>query len=156
MTPANPNDKLSPRMLATMTSKHTNKRKTSIEASSDNSGKPKVKIVGSVIDSTTINPPNNMKIHADSGATIYCLFNKRAFTNVSLDHCEERTIIIAYETSCKSSLMEEVVIETASGIFRLQKALCAPNRGYNLVSTGRLANNGIESTFRRNGFTLQL
>ena len=45
--------------------------------------------------------------------------------------------------------MGEVVLPFEHANIRLQNVLYIPNLGYNLVSTGKLADNGIQSLFRR-------
>lgn len=97
-----------------------------------------------------------MKSSADSGATIHCFGNKNAFVPGSLESFEELTIIVADKTSIESSHWGEVIIPLLNSNLRLRQVLFVPSMGYNLVSTGQLADNGIESIFRRHDIILQL
>lgn len=150
LNPENPNNKLTPKMLAAMSSNNSGEKKKSLKDKNKN----KVELAGSVVEKTTITPPKDLKTYADSGATIHCFYDKTLFTAGSLVNCDERTILFADKTSSVSSLMGEVKIEIEHAILRLEDVLYVPSMGYNLVSTGRLADNGIESIFRRNDFFL--
>lgn len=50
----------------------------------------------------------------------------------------------------------EVRIEFEDAIIKLRKVPFVPKLGYNLVSTGNLADNGIESQFQRHNLNLNL
>lgn len=160
MNPQNPNNKLTSKMLAAMKStKSANKMSSTNNLNhqkGNNNNNSKVELAGSVVEKTTIEPPKDSRTYADSGATIHCFFDKNSFVPGSLVPCGERTVEFADKTSSTASLWGQVLISLGNVNLRLNNVLHVPSMGYNLVSTGRLADHGIESLFRRNEFILQL
>ena len=109
-----------------------------------------------MIEKTTIVPPKDQGTYADSGATVHCFYSESSFVPESIVECETRTVMLADNTSVKASFCGDVILPFDHANIRLKRALCIPNLGYNLVSTGRLADNGIESLFRRHEVRLML
>ena len=64
--------------------------------------------------------------------------------------------MLADKTSVKSTYMGEVVLPFEHANIRLQNVLYIPNIGYNLVSTDKLADHGMQSLFRLSDFRLSL
>lgn len=64
--------------------------------------------------------------------------------------------MLADMTPVQSNRCADVIIPFKNANIRLRDAFLVPSLGYNLVSTGRLADNGIESKFRRNDVLLTL
>lgn len=69
--------------------------------------------------------------------------------------CEERIVMLANNSSVLATHWDEVLLEFDNANIRLNQALFIPLLGYNLVSAGRLAINGIESRFRRHDGVLE-
>lgn len=67
----------------------------------------------------------------------------------SLAPCERRTVTLAGKTTVTTNICGEIILPFEKVNIRLQKALYIPQMGYNLVSTGCLADNCIESYFGR-------
>lgn len=157
LNPENPNNKLTPKMKAAMASKEK-KGSTNDNNSKDSAknNKHKVELAGSVVEKMTIDPPKDFRTYADSGATIHCFFNREAFVPGTLTSCSERTVEFADKTSANANLWGQVLISFDHVNIRLHNVLYVPSMAYNLVSTGRLADNGIESLFRRHDVLLQL
>lgn len=155
LNPDNPNNKLTPKMKAVMSNKGSNPTSGNPKMSGGN-GKPKVELAGSLVEKTTVNAPKDYRTYADSGATTHCFFNERVFVPNSIVSCDDRTIEMADKSTVTSNKLGEVILFFKHVNIRLQKVLYVPSMGYNLVSTGRLADNGIESLFRRHDFVLQL
>ena len=78
------------------------------------------------------------------------------FVQGSLTPCHARTVMLADKTSVMSTHMGEVVLPFEHANIRLQNVLYIPNLGYSLVSTGKLADNGIQSLFCRFDVRLSL
>jgi len=155
LNPDNPNNKLTPKMKAVMSNKGSKPTSGDSKLSGGN-GKRKVELAGSFMEKTTVNAPKDYRTYADSGATSHCFFNEKVFVPGSLESCDDRTIEMADKSTVTSNAFGEVIISFELVNIRLQNVLYVPTMGYNLVSTGRLADNGIESLFRRNDFVLQL
>ena len=116
----------------------------------------KIKFAGTMIEKTTIAPPKDQGTYADSGATVHCFHSESSFVPESIVGCETRTVMLAHNTSVKTNFCGNVILPFDHANIRLKRALYIPNLGYNLASTGRLADNGIESHFRRHDFCLML
>jgi len=149
MNPDNPNNKLTPKMLELMTSGSKKSAPTSAKGKSG-----KVEFAGASVEKTTIVPPNDLRSYADSGATVHCFHSEAAFVPGSLELCETRTVLLADKTSVTATQCGEVIMPFENAVLRLKGALFLPSLGYNLVSTGRLADNGIFSFFRRSDVRL--
>lgn len=146
MNSANPNHKLSLKMLKAMTPKPMQK-------GSGLSKKPatvgKVELAGSIVERTTISPPEELRTFADCGATIHCFLNVSFFVPESLKCCDRRTVLLVDKTAVEPNKCGELILSFKHFNIRLQNVLLIPSLGYNLVSTGCLADNGIESYYRR-------
>ena len=129
---------------------HSGKNNTTADGSkaSGGKGKQKIELAGSVVEKTTVNPPKDFRTYADSCATIHCFFNESFFVPDSIVPCNDRTIEMSDKSRATSSLWGQVILPFKIFNIRLHKVLYVPSIGYNLVSTGRLADNGIETCFR--------
>lgn len=147
MNPENPNNGLPPELMQ------------KINAGSKEDGRKKesnVEFAGCVTDRTTVHPPQDSKTYADSGASTHLFHDRDAFVSASLGVCSKRMIILADRSEVSSSFSGEVIIPFDDCVVRLKNVLHVPKLGYNLVSTGRMADNGIESHFRRFDLLLKL
>lgn len=79
LNPDNPNHRLPPKMLEAITSKKTGALivqkpdpPSHSTGSSSKSTKPKVEFTGSMLESTSVQPPSDSRTYADSGATVHC------------------------------------------------------------------------------------
>ena len=108
------------------------------------------------MEKTTIDPPRDLCSYADSGATVHCFHSGSVFVPGSLTHCDARTVLLADKISVTSKRSGDVIIPFENSNVRLNGVLLIPDLGYNLVSTGRLADNGIESNLRRHDVQLFL
>lgn len=137
-------------------SKTHGKKSSANERSGSENNKTKVELAGSVMEKTTINAPNDFRTYADSGATTHCFFNEEAFIPGTLVPCDEHTVVFGDKTSANANLWGQVLIPFDEVNITLYNVSYVPSIGYNLVSTGRLEHNGIESLFGRNDFLLKL
>ena len=153
LNPANPNNRLPPKVRERFA---PHSKKTGASSTGNRKDKGKVEIVGATVEKTTLSPPHDLRSYADSGATVHCFHSEIAFVPGSLESCDERTIFLADKTCVKSNYCGDVLLPFQNANVRLKRALYIPNLGYNLVSTGRLADNGIESHFRRDDVQLVL
>lgn len=96
-----------------------------------------------------------MKTYANSGATTHCFRNKHAFVEGSIVPCEERIVVLVDNTSFLATQWGEVPLEFDSASIRLEQALFISLLVYSLFPTGRLADNGVESQFRRHDVVLE-
>ena len=156
LNPENPNNKLTPKMKAAMSSKGKMVSSNDNNLKDSGSKKHKVELAGAVVEKTTIDPPKDFRTYADSGATIHCFFNRDAFVPGTLTSCSERSVEFADKTSANANLWGQVLIAFDQVDIRLHNVLYVPSMAYNLVSIGRLADNGIESLFRREDVLLKL
>ena len=163
LNPENPNNKLPPKVRQIMLSKSKVGKAATVDVekrgSVTNGKSRKVEIAGYVaasVEKTTVDPPRDLCSYADSGATVHCFHSESVFVPGSLTECDTRTILLADKTSVTSSRSGDVIIPFENANVRLKGALYIPDLGYNLVSTGRLADNGIESNFRRRDVQLFL
>ena len=101
-------------------------------------------------------PSSDGRTYADSAATSHCFHSPLSFVTASLRKCPTRTVLLANNEKVKVKSWGDVRIEFDDAIIRLKKVLYVPKLGYNLVSTGKLADNGIESEFRRHDLKLKL
>lgn len=85
-----------------------------------------------------------MQTSADSGAIIHCFDEKKVLAPRILIPSDLRTFLLADKTSVIVVYIGEVLIPFKNSILRLRQTLCLPPPGYNLVSTGCLADNGIQ------------
>lgn len=151
LNPENPDNKLPPkvRQLLAAQEKKCASSSSSGKLDKGTSRKGKMEIAGAAVEKTTITPANDMRSYADSGATVHCFHSKSAFVPGSLQKCGARTVMLANKTSVESEYYGNVILPFENANVRLQRALYVPNLGYNLVSSGILADNGIETHFRR-------
>lgn len=70
--------------------------------------------------------------------------------------CDKRKILLADNSSVTATQSGEVIIPFVEVNIRLKNVLLTPTLEYNLVSTGRLAENGIELHSRRFDILLKL
>ena len=157
LNPANPNNRLPQKvrqMLAAQAKKPANA--AVVESSKKASKANKLEIVGASVEKTTVNPPRDHSSYADSGATVHCFHSESFFVPGSLSECDTRTIMLADKTTVTANRSGEVVIPFENANVRLRNVLLIPGLGYNLVSTGKLADNGIQSNFRRLDVQLSL
>ena len=157
LNPANPDHKIPPKLLEVM----NGGEKKSTGGNKGGSGKgPKVEIAGAVVENrvekTTLTPPSDNRTYADSGATVHCFHSKSAFVPGSLHSCPTSTVLLADKTSVDATQCGDVILPFTNANIRLKEVLFMPSLAYNLVSTGRLADNGIESRFRRYDVCLNL
>ena len=115
-----------------------------------------VEFAGSLTDHTTILPPDDQQTYADSGATIHIFHNRHSFVPGSLKQCQPRTVALADKREVQVNIWGEVILPMKYCIIRLHHVLFVESIRYNLVSTGKLADNGIESLFRRKDLLLKL
>lgn len=157
MNPAYPDNELSPKLVEAIS--HVNKSEISRNNGNEkkkSSGQAKVEIAASVLERTTINPPKDHRTYADSGATIHIFHSVRAFVPGSIKQCAEGCVTLADESSVNASSCGDVMLHFEEFIIQLQQVLFIPSMGYNFVSTGRLADKGVESLFRRKYILLML
>lgn len=69
---------------------------------------------------------------------------------------KKRTVMLANKTTVCAICCGDVLIPFENVNLRLKRTLFTPTLGYNLISTGCLADNGIESHFRRHNVLLIL
>lgn len=81
---------------------------------------------------------------------------ENTFVSSSLLLCSRRTIFLADKTPVISNRHGDVGIPFDRNSLCLRNALYVPSLGSNLVSTGRLADHGIESLYRRHDMHLKL
>ena len=155
LNPDNPNNKLPPKVRQ-LFSAQTKKADAGGASGKGSAKSNKMEIAGAMVEKTTISPPCDLRSYADSGATVHCFHSDLAFVPGSLEPCETRTVMLADKRSVNSNQCGDVIIPFQNANIRLKGALLVPNLGYNLVSTGRLADNGIESHFRRRDVQLSL
>ena len=148
--PANPDNKLPPKLREMF------QDKAAAAVAQDKSRPKKTEIAGALVDKTTLSPPKDRRSYADSGATCHCFHSGSVFVQGSLNPCHARTVMLADKRSVTSTDMGEAVLPFEHANIRLQNVLYIPNLGYNLVSTGKLAHNGIQSLFRRSDVRLSL
>jgi len=143
INPDNPDNKLSQKARDRFTSSGHRKGGTG-----RGSGK-KVELAGAAVQKTSVLPPKDNRSYADSGATGHFFHCEDLFVPGSLKACDETTVLLADQTSVQSTQCGDVILPFQNANIRLKNAFFVPGLGYNLVSTGRLADNGIESCFRR-------
>lgn len=107
-------------------------------------------------DRTTISFPSELQTYADSGATEHIFHFENAFAPGSLSSCTIKTIFLADKTTVNSIRHGNVFIPFDRNTLCLRNALYVSALRYNLVSTGRLADHGIESLYRRHYVLLKL
>ena len=107
------------------------------------------------VERTTISPPKDHCTYYDSGATTHVFHCKDAFVKESLRDCEPRTVLLADKSPVTASKCGEVLLPFEYADIRLKSVLFIPGLGYNLVSVGRMADNGIESLFRKKDVMLR-
>ena len=164
MNPDNPNNKLpsrmKERMMISASAGGSGGSGSSSKSGRRGGGTKKVEFAGAIISSTvektTILPPKDHNTYHDSGATSHVFHSESAFVPGSLRECAERTVILADKSSVIASQVGNVLLEFEFAMVRLSNVLFIPGLGYNLVSVGKLADNGIESTFRKSDVVLQL
>ena len=122
----------------------------------DQTRSKKREIAGSLVEKTALSPPKDHRSYGDSGAICHCFHSRSVFVQGSLTPCEARTVMLPDKTSVKSTHMGEVALLFERANIHLQNVLYVPNLSYNLVSTGKLADNGILSLLRRFDVRLSL
>lgn len=111
---------------------------------------------GTVQEFRSIQPPNNMKTYADSGASVHIFQVQNVFAPMSLVLCAPRSVVLPNNVSVQAEKCREVLIEMQNCGLRLTQVLWIPSLGYILVSMGRLADSGIESWFGKERVELRL
>lgn len=150
--PNNPENKLPLKIQQMIT--QTKKGSTCGDKDSEKKPNKKVEIAGAVVHKTTVLPPQDNRSYADSGATGHFFHSHSLFDPVTIRKCETTMVVLADKTTVSSNKCGDVVLPFENANIRLKNTFLVPNLGYNLVSTGRLADNGIESHFRRNDVRL--
>lgn len=142
--PDNPNNRL-PEKLRNM-----------LEVTKKNSPKEKkprsigeVELAGAVILKTTINPPHDSRTYADSGATVHCFNFVDLFVAGTLQECPPRDVMLVDKSCVTAEKCGDLLLPFENANVMLKNAMLIPLIGYNLVSTGTLADNDIESLFTR-------
>ena len=161
LNPDNPNNRLPPKVRQLFASQKKKADSAAVvdvakAASSTKGKKGKCEIAGAMVEKTTISPPRDHCSYADSGATVHCFHSESCFVPGSLKPCESKTVLLADETPVTSNLTGEVIIPFENANIRLKDVLYIPDLGYNLVSTGRMADKGIWSLFRSTDVVLIL
>lgn len=157
VNPDNPNNKLSPRMKERMMVADTSRKNSIRDALKGKGSDNKVELAGVTlctityenVERTTVNPPEDLGTYYDSGATSHVFHSMNVFEPGTLHECEPCTVLLADKSSVVASKCGEVIIPFEHADIRLGKVLLIPGLEYNLVSVGRLADNGIESIFRK-------
>ena len=155
LNPDNPNNKLSGQMKERMMVANASKSsKKSSQGGRSKGSCSKPELIGMVqcsydkkMERTTINPPKDDRTYHDSGATSHVYHTEDAFVPGSITECEPRTVLLADKSSIIASKQGEVILPFQNANIRLKCVLFIPGLGYNLVSVGRLADNGITSLF---------
>lgn len=152
LSPANPNKKISPKILEAMgAEKNVYLISSKIHQYSQQRilEDRKLRLAASIVEKTTVRLAEDLRTHADSGATIHSFQSKEVVEPGTITRCDQRTILSADSTSVTATQSGEVILPFKE-IYNTSKSfLLTPNPGYTLVYTGRLADNGIESYFRR-------
>ena len=164
LNPDNPNNRLSSRMKERMMiAAGPKKTKGSGSESTKRVKDKKVELAGAVLCSnvedtevTTVRPPKDHCTYYDSGATTHVFYSEEAFVPGSIAHCAPKRVLLADKSSVTASKRGEVMLSFEHINIRLGSVLLVPDLGYNLVSVGRLADNGIESLFRKDDVQLRL
>lgn len=150
LNPDNPNNKLPPKVCDRFISNASKKE-------SGNAGHGKnVEIAGTLLQKATVLPPRDNRSYADSGATAHFFHSQSLFVPGSMKECDPTTVLLADKTPVSSTECGDVIIPFRDANIRLRNTFYVPGLGYNLVSMGRLADNGIESHFRRDDVQLML
>lgn len=152
LNPDNPNNRLPPRMRERMMMTcDTKSKKKQTHAGRSGNDSAKLEIVGMVqsntrkTEHTTVTPPKDDRTYHDSGATSHVYHSEDAFVTGSIAECEPCTVLLADKSSITASQRGEVILPFDNANIRLKHVLHIPGLGYNLVSVGRLADNGISS-----------
>lgn len=116
----------------------------------------KVEAAGAFVLNATAQPPKDNRSYADSGATGHFFHSEYYFVPGSIQACEETTVISADKTPVSISKCGDVTLPFKNANICLKSTFLVTGLGYNLVSTGCLADNGIDSSFRRQGALLSL
>ena len=152
VNPDNPKNRLPKTLIDSFNASKNSSTSTSKTEQSKNA----IEFAGCVTDRTTITPPDDLQTYADSGATIHIFHSPSAFVPGSLKRCSPRIVALADKNEVQADVWGEVIIPMQDCIIRLQHVLFVKTIRYNLVSTGKLADNGIESLFRRKDILLKL
>lgn len=96
-----------------------------------------------------------MKTYADSRAATHCFHDVHASLKNSIEPCEARLVLFPDNTSAQAQQCGEVLLKFENSNICLKQVLLIPSLGYSLVSTGQLADNRIESCFRRHDVVLE-
>lgn len=99
-------------------------------------------------------PKDHGGTYHDSGATSHVFHSDDAFVPGSLRKCSKRTVMLTDQSSVVADRSGVVLLPFEKGEFWLKSVLLIPGLGYNLVSVGRFADNGIEFLFTRDGVQL--
>lgn len=164
LNPDNPNNKLSPKMKERMMVTDTSKKKSIGDTRKGKISDQKVELAGVTLctntqesfERTTVSPPNDLRTYYDSGATSHVFNSETVLKQGTLTECIPCTVLLADKSSVVASKRGEVIVQFENADIRLTKVLLIPGLGYNLVSVGRLADNGIESLFRKDDVMLKL
>lgn len=108
-----------------------------------------------VQEKSTANPLFDFQTYADRGVTVHCFHNRISFVPGSFKKGVSRTLVLADNSAVKSEYLGDVIIPFEGVYIKLGQKLYLHSLGYNLVSTGRLVDNGIESLFRHSDLLLK-
>lgn len=168
LNPDNPNNRLTPKMRERMLISDDSRGNSSGGNPSQKKGSgKKIELAGIIFctssavnkikeECTTVQPPKDHRTYYDSGATTHVFYSEQFFIIGSIEMCEPRTVLLADKSTVVASKRGEVLLPFKHANIRLTSVLLIPGLGYNLVSVGRLADNGIDSKFRRKDVVLTL
>lgn len=88
LNPDNPNNRLTTKMKEAMSII------TTVRTSSGSKSKSKVEIVGSTVESTSVQPASDQRTYADSAATSHCFHSRNSFVYEWLRWCRQRTFLL--------------------------------------------------------------
>lgn len=100
-----------------------------------------------MIEKTCVIPPQDLRCYADSGTTSHVFHNTDAFAPGSLTRYDPRKVSLADKSMVTATHSGEVIIPLEHVNMRRRNILLVPKLGYNLISVGQLADNGIELRF---------
>lgn len=115
-----------------------------------------VEFAGCLTDSTSVMLPNDLWTYADSGVKIHIFHARNAFVPGSLMSCHKRAVCRV--DNGKFTTVKGVVVNIPLDdcVILFCDVLFVSSLGYNILSTGLLADNGIGSYFRRSDILLKL
>lgn len=143
----NPDNHLPPSILSKLDKSIVENNRPAVPGGPGNSaGKnPKVEIAGAIFDVSS--SVSLVKTFADSGATSHGLYLETAFIPGTPQSCGTRTVVLADQRNMVCKRSGNVLLPFEDVNLRLSDVPFVPQLGYNLVSTGILAEKTISSYF---------